>query len=78
MKKIMFMKHIQTLVSLAICGFVLTLAGGVNAESTHPGVATVVRMKGEARYSLGDGVWHPLVAGKFSRRVPSFKPGITR
>jgi hypothetical protein len=64
MKKIMFMKHIQTLVSLAICGFVLTLAGVVNAESTHPGVATVVRMKGEARYSLGDGVWHPLVAGK--------------
>ena len=27
-------------------------------------MATVVRISGEARYSLGDGVWHPLVAGK--------------
>jgi hypothetical protein len=34
------------------------------AQSIHPGVATVVRIVGEARYSLGDGVWHPLVAGK--------------
>jgi hypothetical protein len=58
------MKHIQTFVSVAICGLVLTLGGGVYAESTHPGVATVVRIAGEARYSLGDGVWHPLVAGK--------------
>jgi hypothetical protein len=58
------MKYIQTFVSVAIYGLALTLAGGVHAESTHPGVATVVRMTGEARYSLGDGVWHPLVAGK--------------
>ena len=27
-------------------------------------MATVVRISGEARYSLGDGNWHPLVAGK--------------
>ena len=27
-------------------------------------MATVVRLVGEARYSLGDGVWHPLAAGK--------------
>lgn len=58
------MKHIQTFVSAAICGFVLTLASGACAQSSHPGVATVVRIAGEARYSLGDGVWHPLVAGK--------------
>jgi hypothetical protein len=58
------MKHIQTLVFAAIWGFVLTLAAGACAQSIHPGVATVVRIVGEARYSLGDGVWHPLVAGK--------------
>jgi len=58
------MKHVQTLVFAAILGFVLTLAAGVSAQSIQPGVVTVVRIAGEARYSLGDGVWHPLVAGK--------------
>jgi hypothetical protein len=58
------MKHVQTLVFAAICGFVLTLAAGAAAQSIQPGVATVVRIVGEARYSLGDGIWHPLVAGK--------------
>ncbi|MFZ0827701.1 MAG: hypothetical protein WAO02_09795 [Verrucomicrobiia bacterium] len=32
--------------------------------ASTPGVATVVRISGDARYSLGDGNWHPLVAGK--------------
>jgi len=64
MKQSIVMKHIQTFVSVAICGFVLTLAGAAGAQTTHPGVATVDRIKGEARYSLGDGIWHPLVAGK--------------
>jgi hypothetical protein len=58
------MKNIQTLVFAAICGFVLTLAAGAAAQSTQPGVVTAVRVVGEARYSLGDGKWHPLVAGK--------------
>jgi hypothetical protein len=58
------MKHVQTLVFAAICGFVLTLVAGASAQSIQPGVVTVVRIVGEARYSLGDGVWHPLVAGK--------------
>src|ERR1700690_1663558 len=58
------MKHIQTLIFMALCGCVLTLAGSATAQSVKPGVATVVRISGEARYSLGDGKWHPLVAGK--------------
>ena len=58
------MKHIQPFISAAICGVVLMLASGVCAESTKPGVITVVRLAGESRYSLGDGVWHPLVVGK--------------
>ena len=57
--------HIQTLVFVAICGFVLTLAAGAVAQSSiQPGVVTAVRIVGEARYSLGDGKWHPLVVGK--------------
>ena len=58
------MKYVQTLVFAAICGFVLMLAAGAVAQPIHPGVVTVVRIVGEARYSLGDGIWHPLVAGK--------------
>ncbi|MGA2788308.1 MAG: hypothetical protein ABSF60_12350 [Verrucomicrobiota bacterium] len=58
------MKYVQTLVFAAIWGFALSLSVGAAAQSTQPGVATVVRIVGEARYSLGDGVWHPLVAGK--------------
>ena len=49
------MKHVQTLVFAAICGFVLTLAAGAAAQSIKPGVVTVVRIVGEGRYSLGDG-----------------------
>jgi len=59
------MKLIQNFVFAAIGGLVLTLAVGASAQSNiHPGIATVVRIVGEGRYSLGDGVWHPLVAGK--------------
>jgi hypothetical protein len=58
------MKHVQTLVFATILGFIMTLAVGASAQSSQPGVATVVRIVGEGRYSLGDGVWHPLVAGK--------------
>jgi hypothetical protein len=58
------MKYLQTLVLAAICGFVSMLAAGAAAQSIQPGVVTVVRIVGEARFSLGDGKWHPLVAGK--------------
>src|ERR1017187_4039928 len=58
--------HIQTSVFAEICGFVLTLAPCATAQSSsiQPGVVTAVRIVGEARYSLGDGKWHPLVVGK--------------
>ena len=42
----------------------LVLAVAASAQTFKPGVATVVRIQGEARYSLGDGNWHPLVVGK--------------
>jgi len=58
------MKHIQTLISMLVCGCFLTLVASATAQSAKPGVATVVRISGQARYTLGDGKWHPLVAGK--------------
>jgi hypothetical protein len=58
------MKNIQTLVFAALFGFVLSLAVGASAQSIHPGEATVVRISGNAQYSLGNDKWHPLVAGK--------------
>jgi len=50
--------------SAVICGTMLVLAVAASAQTLKPGVATIVRIQGEARYSLGDGNWHPLVVGK--------------
>ena len=58
------MKYIQQQIFMAMCACILTLASSVIAQSIKPGVATVVRVSGEASYTLGDGNWHPLVAGK--------------
>lgn len=50
----------------AVCGVLLTLASTTFAQdSFQPGGATVVRIQGEARYSVDGGqTWTPLVAGK--------------
>jgi hypothetical protein len=58
------MKHIQSLALMALCGVALMFANNVSAQSTQQGIVTVVRIQGEARYSAGDNVWHPLIAGK--------------
>ncbi len=47
-----------------MCGTMLVLGVAASAQTLKPGVATIVRFQGEARYSLGDGNWHPLVVGK--------------
>jgi len=58
------MKFVQTLVSAVVCGFVLMLATAAHAQSTKQGHATIIRIVGEARYSAGDNVWHPLTVGQ--------------
>lgn len=58
------MKYTQVPIFAALAGVVLLLSASAFAQSIHPGVATVVRVAGVATYSLGDGKWHPLVAGK--------------
>jgi len=47
-----------------LCGTILVLAAAVSAQTLKPGFATIVRIQGEARYTLGDGNWHPLTVGK--------------
>jgi hypothetical protein len=58
------MKHTQLLIMAVLGTLVLSLAASTFAQSIHSGVVTVVRISGEATYSLGDGRWHPLLAGK--------------
>ena len=58
------MKLFQAFVSALVGGFVLSLAVGAHAQSTTPQYATVARIVGQARYSAGDNVWHPLIVGK--------------
>ena len=61
------MKNIQNLFSAAVCGLVLAFTGAASAQDVKQGVATVVRVRGEASYTLQSGAnpkWIPLVAGK--------------
>jgi len=61
------MKNIQNLFSALVCGLVLTFATSVSAQDAKQGIATVVRIKGSASYTLESGPdakWIPLVPGK--------------
>jgi hypothetical protein len=56
------MKKIQMLAAVAV---LLVLNGVVQAQSSvKPAAATVVRVQGQARYSIDGKTWHPLVVGK--------------
>ena len=54
----------RNIYSTVLCGTMLVLAVAASAQTLKPGVATIVRIQGEARYSPGDGTWHPLLVGK--------------
>ena len=60
------MKKLQTLLGIALTGVLLNAGVTASAQIAKPGYATVVRVKGEASYSL-DGGTHkfPLMPGKF-------------
>jgi FecR protein len=61
------MKNIQTLFTTAMCGLVLAFTAAASAQDIKQGVATVVRVRGVANYTLESGPnsqWIPLVAGK--------------
>ncbi len=60
------MKKIQFLVYAAVCIVLISCAAAAYGEDvTKQGVATVIRVKCQASYTLGgNDTWHPLVAGK--------------
>ena len=60
------MKQLQTLLAIAVSGVLLNCGLTASAQSGKPGYATVVRVEGEASYSLDGGhTKFPLVAGKY-------------
>ena len=61
------MKYMKTLITFVVSGFVLAFASSAVAQTVKACVVTVVRIQGQARYSLGDNIWHPLVVGKILR-----------
>src|SRR5262249_51273818 len=60
------MKKFQILLAVAVGGALLNVGSIASAQPAKPGFATVVRVQGEASYSLHDGAHkYPLVAGKY-------------
>lgn len=58
------MKRMRSaIMGLAACGLVFGLASTLRAQSVVQGQATVVKMKGEARYTDGKSGWRPLKVG---------------
>jgi len=58
------MKFFKAFVAALVGSLVLSLAASAPAQSTVKQYATVSRIVGQAQYSAGDNVWHPLVVGK--------------
>jgi hypothetical protein len=60
------MKKLQALLAITLGGALLNAGYTALAQPAKPGYATVIRVKGEASYSLDDGAHkYPLIAGKF-------------
>jgi len=70
------MKKLQTLLAIAMGGALLNFGITASAQPAKPGYATVIRVKGEANYSLDDGAHKfPLIAGKFLEAGASIYTG---
>lgn len=57
------MKIRSLFTNLVVCGITLALASSLMAE-TKQVTAKVVRLKGQARYKIGNGAWTPLKTGQ--------------
>src|SRR6185295_7854868 len=57
------MKQTRILNWLVACSLALAMVSSLSAQNTRERTATVVRLKGAARYSGGDNVWQPIKVG---------------
>ena len=58
------MKYTRSFLNgLVACGIALAMVSTLSAQSRESG-ATVLRIKGSARYTLGNNIWQPLSAGQ--------------
>src|SRR5882757_10791850 len=58
------MKHLRGFIRSFVAGAVaLAMVSTVAAQTANTGRAKVVKMKGQARFSPGNGVWQPLKVG---------------
>ena len=58
------MKFFQAFVAALVGSLVLSLAASAHAQSTYKQYFTIARIVGQAQYSPGNNVWHPLVVGQ--------------
>ncbi len=62
------MKHTRNLIScFSACAIAVAMVSTLSAQTAADGGAKVVRVKGPARYTTGNGVWQPLKAGAVLR-----------
>jgi FecR protein len=57
------MKNMRVLILGAICGAALLLVAKADAQDAKQGIATIIRIRGTATYTTGDGTWQPLAVG---------------
>src|SRR5881296_3473181 len=58
------MKQTRTLINtLVACGVAMVMVTSLAAQTAKERAATVVRLKGAARYSTGNNVWQPIRVG---------------
>ena len=58
------MKQTRSIINNVIAGVIgLTMISTLAAQNVREGTATVVRIKGPARYTVGNNVWQPLKVG---------------
>lgn len=67
------MKNFTIILAVALFG-ILALSQA-QAQQARPGFATAIRTQGEVSYTLGDGKWYPLVAGKYLPPGSSIRTG---
>jgi len=69
------MKKFQILLLAALCGAAIGTASQASAQTARPCYATVVRVEGEASYSLDKINFSPLVPGKYLPPGSSIRTG---